>query len=130
MTSAGMTLTMIAFKRYKSDWYVTIGIVLVLFAIYGTMIWQFRVRFKEEALINELKSLRVAVVTFNYIHQRNPTDMEELVESFFKTKEGDERPLVSPYLKRKGLTDPFGNVYKYDPESGWVETTTEDYKGW
>ncbi len=121
---------MIAFRRYKSDWYVTFGIIFVIIMIYGTMIWQFHSRLREEALMSELKSLRLAVATFNYIHQRNPKDMQELEESVFKTKSGSERPLVSPYLKQKGLIDPFGNVYRYDPENGWVETTTEKYSGW
>lgn len=117
-------------ERKKSDWIVTIGVIAVIFAIYGTMVIQFRARLHEEALINELRSLRLAVVTFYYINNRNPKDLQELVDAVFKTTKGTERALVSDRLKQRGLTDPFGNPYVYDREAGWISTATKDYKDW
>lgn len=121
---------MFKMRRYNNDWMVVVGIILVLLSIYGTTIFLWKTRLREEALINELRSMRIAVATFNILNTRNPKDISELAHAIFKTKFGDERTLVPKPILKRGLKDPFGNIYIYDAESGWIKSSTTNYELW
>ena len=120
--------------RYKHDWLVSLGIIFVIISIYGSMLY-FRVtRLREEALIFELRSLRQAVIIHIYMNAEKPDDLETLIKARFKTADDVERSYIpQSILKRNGsdkLIDPFGNNYIYNYKTGWINTTTNDYKMW
>ena len=117
-------------KRYKHDWLIAFGIIFVLLSIYGTMIYENIARIREETLIYELRSLRMAVATYSYINGKKPKNMDELAGAFYYAKNGTKKLLVPSHILKKGLKDPFGNAYMYDEKSGWVTTSTEKYKDW
>ncbi|MBI2091568.1 MAG: hypothetical protein HYT75_01045 [Deltaproteobacteria bacterium] len=117
-------------RRYKNDWIVIAGILLVLSSIYGTMIYEQRMRLHEEALISELRSLRIAVAAFHIINGRNPRDFNELSAAVMKTADNKERRFLPSNIIKRDFMDVFGNPYVYDPSIGWVRCTTSDYSDW
>lgn len=116
-------------RRYQRDWMVVLGIIFIVVMLYGTMLWGQRERLSEQTAMAELRAIRLAVTAFYYVNGRNPSDLEELVESSFKTDDV-ERSYIPKRLIEKKLVDPMGNSYEYDPETGWVKSISKEYQGW
>ncbi|MBI2060252.1 MAG: hypothetical protein HYT87_10825 [Nitrospirae bacterium] len=109
-------------------------------------------RVRETALKWELRNLRAAISLFSFMNSRVPLSLREVhergfVEPFRRdvrlgavTAEPARlrlRSLISlDVIQEMGIDeagnilDPFGNPYVFDPESGRLYTTTEEYTRW
>jgi len=124
-------MSYLSLRRSSNDWLSVLGVLLVIAAIYGTMFYLQAVRYKEESLIYELRALRTGVIGFVYANGRVPKDVNELMNSTYRTKDGAVRSYVPESVAKRGkLVDIFGNPYEYNPEIGWIRTTTRSYSGW
>lgn len=86
---------------------------------------------KGNLLVSELANLRGAILLYQKLHRANPPGLEVLVLGTYEIGETKQ-----PYLERLPadpggkLRDPFGGAYRYDPETGWVSSTTSGYERW
>lgn len=116
--------------RYRNDWLVGVLIIFVMGIIYGSVLLYQRSVVKEGALIYELRTIRMAVMTFKEVNKRYPTSLDELSDATFYTPSGAKRPYIPDYIIQRGIKDPFDNRYLYDPARGWVKSSTHGYERW
>jgi len=117
-------------RRQARDWYVLTGMVIIITIIYGSMFYFQRARLVETTVMGELRSIRLAISAFDLVYGRTPKDMDELAKGTFKDKWGEEKYFLPKRLIEKGMTDPNGKPYLYDPRSGWVRSASEEFQGW
>ncbi len=97
---------------------------------------------KETALTIELSTLRSSVNLYAALKGKLPESLKELSsEKVVLPKSGVEGRdyevvFVGPFVESMSmdedgnLTDPFGNRYLYDPETGRVSSSTGGYLNW
>jgi len=121
----------ISIRRYKYDWLVALGILLVVVGIYGSVIYGQTSRLNEEALIYELRALRYAATTFYFMNDRYPNNIKELTVSVMNLSRGRTRFYLPKKFRDKDvILDPFGNPYIYDADTGWTTSSTKSYVDW
>ena len=88
---------------------------------------------KQRTLFYQLQILRMGVNIYQLLNHRNPGNLDELVTKTFRLP-GDlnERRFVDGIAVDPDgrVFDPFGNPFFYDPLSGWVRSTTNNYEFW
>lgn len=96
---------------------------------------------REQALSIELASLRKAVVNYTIFEKKMPSSLVEItsdnIEIPVEGLQGERKIIVSGRFVETALRDsdgnpldPFGNRYGYDPSTGRVWSTTEEYQDW
>lgn len=107
-------------------------IVVILTVVLGLGLYAGRARMQKcKLLMNELSMLRSAVMTYKMINKRNPDSLGDLVATTYKA-DSVEKPYLDtlPGLVEGRVVDPFGAPYAYDPESGWLQSSSPDYRSW
>ena len=88
---------------------------------------------KQKNLHHQLQLLRTAVLLYKSVNKTNPIEIAQITEGTFTLPEETlTRHYVehAPKLSNGKLTDPFGNPYAYDPETGWIKSSTPGYDFW
>jgi len=88
---------------------------------------------RERSLQYELTILRQGVNLYTYIEKHRPKNLMDLATNTFclPGDEQDRKFVEQVRVNRNGeIVDPFGNVYAYDEETGWVRSTTPAYRHW
>jgi len=82
-------------------------------------------------MVHELAMMRSAILLYKNIEKKNPERLNDLVVQDYEV-EGLRRPFMDRLpMSRDGVyVDPFGNPYKYNPDSGWVSSITPGYERW
>lgn len=112
----------------RKKWYMVIVTAIVLaFAITGLSIHFSRKSEKEQAMIFELRQLRSAVEIYVKIHREKPPDLPTALDAEYPF----QTPKWSMGRNAAGMPlGPFGNLYRYNSQSGWVSSTTKGYEQW
>jgi len=115
------------------------GVVLIVLLTFSLTIATFyfqRLVTKQRIMFHELRVLRTSVNLYRAVNNRNPKSLSELATATFHFPgENVQRKYLDYRIQKsdkKGteLVDPFGNPYAYNPEKGWVRSSTKDYKFW
>lgn len=105
-------------RRSGWEWFVIGGVVLLSMWL-SLALYAKRDRvFKERLLIWELQTLRNYVAASMLENRKMPSDLKEVVSPW---------SIVHGPLSEQ---DPFGSPYHYNPQTGWVATTTPGYNQW
>lgn len=116
--------------RYQKDWLIVLGVVMVIAGMYGTLIFVQKNRLIEVTVINELRSMRLAVAAFYYANGRSPKDLQELADGTYEARDGKKKGFLPKNVTERGLKDPMGRPYAYDADTGWVKSSSEKYINW
>lgn len=115
------------------------GIVLVVVLTFSLTIATFyfqRLVTKQRILFHELRVMRTSVNLYRAVNNRNPKNLNELATATFHFPgENVQRKYLDYRIQKDGergteLVDPFGNPYSYNPQKGWVRSTTKEYEYW
>lgn len=114
-------------ERKKVYKVVAVAVLLVL-ALTGVAIHFARKSEKERALIYQLQQLRVAVQIFIKVNHQKPPTLSSVIDAQYNFG----HPWRWRFERDSAGTplDPFGNPFKYDPDSGWISPQTPDYENW
>lgn len=113
-------------------------VIIVLFTFVLTIATFYfqRLVTKQRILFHELRVLRTSVNLYRAVNKRNPKSLNELATATFSFPgENVRRKYLDYRIQKDGakgtmLIDPFGNPYFYNPEKGWVRSSTKEYKFW
>lgn len=110
----------------------TIEVIIILVIIIGTAVAAFAlyqgrsVNTKDDMLRMELSQIRSVIATYMEMNQTRPASLDALAK--FGPVKGESNLLSNIQKNKKGeYVDPFGNPYKYDPETARVSSSTKDY---
>lgn len=113
-----------------------IVIIVLTFALTIATFYFQRLVTKQRILFHELRVLRTSVNLYRAVNNRNPRSLDELATATFTFPgENVQRKYLDYRIQKdekKGskLLDPFGHPYSYNPEKGWVRSSTSEYKFW
>ncbi len=112
----------------RKHWYIIIISVVIVATVAAIINRHLAQRAeREQALIFELKQLRIAVQLYLRMQKKWPADLATALD----TKHAVHSPNWSMQRDASGKpVDPFGNPYVYDPKSGWLHSTTKGYGSW
>jgi hypothetical protein len=111
-------------------------IVLLTFTLTIATFYFQRLVTKQRILFHELRVLRTSVNLYRAVNNHNPRSLDELATATFSFPgENVQRKYLDYRVQKDGgkgtmLLDPFGNPYYYNAETGWVRSSTSDYKFW
>ena len=123
----------------KNRMFEIIGVALVILLTFSLTLATFyfqRLVTKQRILFHELRVLRTSVNLYRAVNNHNPRNLNELATGTFHFPgENVQRKYLDYRIQKDGnegtvLIDPFGNPYSYNPQKGWVKSSTEDYKFW
>ena len=113
----------------RKKWYAVIGItILMALGFTAVSIHVARKHEKEQALIFQLKQLRMMTEIYMKIYRVKSPDLLTAMEKKYRFGQP-----VEWKMKRDATgnpLDPFGNPYHYDKDSGWVYSITKGYEKW
>ena len=112
----------------SSSWYILIGCVIVLaVSLTGYYIHVGKQSEKERTLISELVQLRSAIALYKATYKEIPEDLTTALDANYPFN----MPVWTIKIDSKiGAVDPFGNPYKYDSVTGWVQSRTTGFEKW
>ncbi|MBI4366608.1 MAG: hypothetical protein HY543_07305 [Deltaproteobacteria bacterium] len=87
----------------------------------------------QKGLFFELQILRSAVNLYKVVNRKNPPTLVALaMETYQLPGDGVTRRFLegSPIDTDGTIRDPFGHVYHYDAETGWVRSSANGYTFW
>lgn len=122
--------------KAKRKWYEPLLIVMLVAAICGLLganSYYERINSQQKSLLYQLQILRNALNLYKLVNHTNPTSLTELATGSFEFPgEGVTRPYVlnAPIDKNGQVVDPFGSMYTYDAETGWIRSGTSGYEFW
>lgn len=120
-------------KKKRPSYETVIVVVAVLLAvIMGAALTASRAELEKRSLMTrELSAMRGAIASYRMLKKANPTSLGELAAASHPVGEGD-MPFIDrlPGGEADAATDPFGHPYAYDPQTGWVASTTPGYERW
>lgn len=105
-------------RRAGWEWFVIVGVVLLSMWLSLALYAKRDQVFKERLLIWELQTLRNYVTAAILENKKIPEDLKEVTG------------LGSMVYSLWSKNDPFGSPYHYNPQTGWVATTTHGYSQW
>lgn len=111
---------------------VIVAIVVTLSIVLSAALYSGRMQIrKSNMIIHELAMLRSSITLYKMINRENPVDLEVLAKATYQADE-IKRTYVDhlPRDKSGKVVDPFGNAYRYDATSGWVQSTTKGFERW
>lgn len=91
---------------------------------------------REQALRNELSSIRMSIEHFQLVNGRPPKDLQELANKPLTIWDKDsiisQKKFIEHYNtdKQGNFIDPFKNKYVYDERSGRVSSGTRGFESW
>ncbi|MDO8493728.1 MAG: hypothetical protein Q7S68_00115, partial [Deltaproteobacteria bacterium] len=107
---------------------LVIGVALVMAGIFTAYsIHSQKNLMKEQAMIFELKQLRMAVEFYSKSTGQNPPDLRAALQ---KLQDFKNVRLTMLNVETGEPKDPFGTPYRYVPSAGWVRSGTAGYEGW
>jgi len=118
-------------KTFESSILVAIAVVT-----FGIMLISLRYEGKlnnQKTLFYQIQAIRTAINLYKAINRTNPPTLIALVtETYtFPDEERHRTYLEGASLGDSGsFSDPFGNPYTYDADSGWVHSSTKGYEFW
>ena len=123
----------------KNRVFETSGIVIVILLTFALTIATFyfqRLVTKQRILFHELRVMRTSVNLYRAVNNHNPKSLNELATATFRFPgENVQRKYLDYRIQKNGereseLIDPFGNPYSYNPQKGWVRSSTREYEYW
>src|SRR3989338_2181252 len=126
--SLGMQRTRIVIQRL-----FLIGVAMISIFLFIASIHFEREVQNQKTLFYQLQLLRTSIQLFKAVMHRNPGSLEELasLEYQFPDEVIMRRFLEYPvFVGDKKFTDPFGDPYTYDPQTGWVRSISGGYEFW
>jgi hypothetical protein len=124
-------MTKTSIRSYHYNWLVVLGILAVLFGVYGNVLFHARSDYQEIQLIYELRALRMATQTFQIASGHKPSNFEELKKATFVDAKGKKRYYLPIKMReQKELIDPYGKPYSYDAKTGWIHSSSTKYVAW
>jgi len=113
----------------RRKWYT--AIVLAVVASFGITLLAAQSAKKaenERAMLFELKQLRTAVQLHLNNNKQLPQDLSAALSSNYNTS----HPIEWSFTRNEqGVpVDPFGATYQYNPQTGWVASSTPGYESW
>ncbi len=119
--------------RARYEW-VIIAVVLVASIVLAFGIYTKRDSAnKGKLLVSELENIRSAVEMYVTMNKANPPSLAALTKLNYSFEPGQPgKPyLTSLKASQTGeIMDPFGNMYKYDPKTGWAASGTKGFEKW
>ncbi len=118
-------------KRTKTEVIVILAVIVIAAVVLSVRFNMTGRAEKENALMNELRSLRSSVQLYLTLQKSYPPDLKSLATQKYTIGEKQE-----PYLrgiktdKENYPVDAFGKMFKYDPKTGWVKAGEEKYSNW
>lgn len=118
--------------RSKYEVVIVIAVVIISAAISIGIYSARSTMNKGKQLMMELSALRSGITHFIVVNHSKPPSLDALVTGTYDAGNGERQHFVDRvYRNDRGMIiDPFGNEYSYDPETGWVRSTTDDYEKW
>lgn len=110
---------------------VVIVVALTVVLTIGLYVERTKVH-KGRMLTTELSSLRTSVTLYTVVNRKPPHSIAALLDETYEARDGSRR-VFAEYAHRDGsgsIIDPFGMPYAYDPESGWISSSTAGYQTW
>ncbi|MFA5811765.1 MAG: hypothetical protein WC956_05485 [bacterium] len=120
-------------KRNRTGFEILVVVVVVaLTLVMGASLYAGRAKVeKTSLLLSELGMLRSSLMTYRLVNHRNAQDLFQLANEKYEA-DGAEKPYIErlPMNDKGAVVDPFGNPYAYDPNSGWVSSSTPGFERW
>lgn len=120
--------------RARAKYEVVIVIIIVVLAVALSIgLYAGRTKiYNGKRLINELQGMRTAVQLYITLNHSVPPSLETLAKSTFDAGDETQRPYIEnlPINDKGEVIDPFGHPYKYNPQKGYVYSTTPGYENW
>jgi hypothetical protein len=109
------------------------ALIVAVIIVLGMLMIQERTLYKGRLLNYQLQAIRTSINLFKAVEHHNPKDLEELAKLQFRFP-GETQDRFFLELSVDGnverFLDPFGNPYVYDPDTGWVKSSTSKYSLW
>lgn len=111
-------------------------ILLLIIAVIGAVVVGVRLHLSakmanEEALLQQLGTVRMSVELYLKLNSKFPLDLKTLTTEKYTIKDNRSFYLVGVKVDKDGHPlDSFGNKFEYDPASGRVWTSTKGYGNW
>ena len=107
-----------------------VAVCVVLSVLISGALYAGRLKIQKGQLLQtELGSFRRAIMAYRLEHRANPPSLDALTE---RADGGEGAPYIGvlPGFKEGRAIDPFGNPYVYEPESGWVSSSSVGFERW
>lgn len=88
---------------------------------------------KQQQLRYELMILRSAVNTYKIVEKKTPTSLLNLFSETYTLPGSDNQQYYARQMTVENggqVLDPFGHPYKFEPETGWISSSTRKYAAW
>lgn len=119
--------------RNQFEYFVVVIIIAVVAMLVGANIYYQRQAAKQKSLYYELQVIRSGINLFKVVEKRSPKNLTELARGTYKfDSDKDTKKFLYnvPFDKSGNLVDPFGNVFMYDYNTGWIRSSTKGYEMW
>lgn len=87
---------------------------------------------KGKVLISELTAMRAGVTLYKKLNKINPPSLDVLANERYEAGDGRRHSYLDKVHRNEesNIIDPFGQSYRYNAKSGWVQSTTKGYERW
>jgi competence protein ComGC len=124
------------FTKPERKWFehilVVALVVVVGFLVASNLYYQDKAG-KQKMLFYQLQILRSSINLYKFIKGQNPPSLEVLAAGIYKFP-GEElarRYIENAPIDKDGkVVDPFGKMYYYNGQTGWIRSSSSGYEFW